>query len=261
MNSQFTPLARVAALAVTLFALAPSAHALATWNFGTSASPPCTSSGNTLGNTWTCASGSPALTASAWSTTGTNSTYEVANLSQYGGFGFGVRNENEGTGSPEHSMDNRYGSDLIALHFDQAVTLTQLQLGWTYNDSDLSVLAYTGGGGGTSIAGQTAGALLNNGWSLIGNFANVGASSPLSINGSGVSSSWWLVSAYNSAFGGNFNLSYFDYTKLLAVAGTPTTPPGNQVPEPGSLALAAVALGGIWGTRRRAIRRATGAAR
>lgn len=252
MKPHTSRLAVVVATTGALLGVAPSAHALSTWNFGTSASPVCTNSSlNALGNTWTCNSGVPTLTATSSSTTGAGSIYEAANLRQYGTSGFGVRNKNESTASPDHSLDNSGARDVIALNFGQSVTLSQLRLGWTQNDSDISVLAYTGSGS-SSIAGRTASSLLGSGgWSLIGNYANVGASSPLSINGGGISSSWWLVSAYNSNFGGGFVANRYDYVKLLAVAGTVAPPPGTGVPEPGSLALAALALGGVWGVRRR----------
>ena len=73
---------------------------------------------------------------------------------------------------------------------------------------------------------------------------------------SSVGSSWWLITAYNTNFGTGTNLTQGDdYFKLLAVAGTACTGTVTQcgpkrVPEPGSLALASLAIFGVIYTRR-----------
>jgi hypothetical protein len=100
--------------------------------------------------------------------------------------------------------------------------------------------------------GQTAAALLGsgvgNGWDLVStvNGGNTGTTdTSYSVNTGDLSSSYWLISAFNSAFGGS-QTTGVDGMKVLGV-----TAAGNRVAEPGSLALAGMALAGVAGLRRR----------
>ncbi len=250
-------LAGTAFATAVLAVAAPHASALSTWTFSTGA---CNQSGSSYGNSWSCGSGSSQVTATAWSTatnTGGTGNYRDARLDIHSGSGFGVVNREQNNGdarSPEHAMDNERGSDLIALSFAQSVSLSSLSIGWYSGDSDLSILAYTGAGTPPSLSGKSASSLLSagSGWTLIGNYANTAPSE--NINAANISSSWWLISAYNSAFGsgsGSIGMGN-DYVKLLSVAGSPYQPPPPPpgVPEPGTLALAGVALLGAWRMRR-----------
>ncbi|MDD2743313.1 MAG: PEP-CTERM sorting domain-containing protein [Rhodocyclaceae bacterium] len=207
---------------------------------------------------------------SGWSTTGTNNTFATACLHEYSS-GWGVINSRENNGSCDagtgaHAADNGMGVDLFFIEFDSAVNLTNVKIGWNgtdnySKDSDISVLAYTGTSSTAPISGLKISNLTNstNGWTSIGNYANVGAMNGNSAQVStDISSSWWLISAYNSNYGGNTITDgrniITDYFKLLSVAGTVTTT-SNETPEPSSLALAALGLLSIAGFRRRGFRR------
>lgn len=234
-----------------------------------------------------------ALTTNAWSTTGTASTLQSACVHSYGG-NAGIVNTSESnpcTGEPgtgPHAADNAGTVDLFMLSFASKVDLESVKIGWNgsdnqvwnestkkweYKDSDISVLAYTGPAttSAPNLAGMTlgggVGGLLNSGWTLVGHYGNVGKkTNNTAVINTTISSSWWLVSAYSSNYGGTVadqqngkclsstgkslcNDSN-DYFKLMSVAGY-VTPPDNKVPEPGSLALAAAGLLGMLGASRR----------
>jgi PEP-CTERM motif len=240
----------LAAVAGTL-GLGSPALAASTWTLA----PNC-AGGTGLGNTLTCTGGATSLTVNAWSdnASAAYSTAEARGDSQ----GLGVRNSSETSG---YILDNATpGKDMLLLTFGSAVSLNQLSLGYVFGDSDLSVLAYTGSGNGaTSVGGKSAGQLVGSGggWSLVSQVAGANAAGSRSFNSTGsFSSSWWLISAYNNAFGGA-SLSGTDYVKLLSVAGNLATPPvTGKTPEPASLALVGLGMLGVWGARRRARKQA-----
>ncbi|MFZ5485128.1 MAG: exosortase-dependent surface protein XDP1 [Pseudomonadota bacterium] len=218
----------------------------------------------------------------AYSAKSHNGYIKAADLVDYGSAGFGVINDYEGSYTGPHAIDNVYGNssydgtDFVLMQFSEEVTLTSFTIGWDgddngsspYTDSDVSVLAYTGPATSSmNLAGSYLGNLVGGGWQLIGNYANVGDNNNLS-NGrdmqsvsTPITSSWWLISAYSQVYSGSStpvssNGGYLgggnDAFKILAVACEKvTTPPPNQTPEPGALALAGLGLVGMMAVRRR----------
>ncbi len=193
-------------------------------------------------------------------------------LTTFAGNGQGMYTGGE-TGEPYHALDNNVNTEAVLLSFSDATALTSIGLGYTSNGTtqnvqvDMSVFRWTGGAAPT-LAG-TAGAL-GGSWELVGNYGDMvtDTSNPYNlVNSTGKTSSWWLISAYNSGFTqsagretrGTLTNSN-DYFKLFAVAGTVCSSnlSGGQcnttttkVPEPATLALTSVALLGVVGLRRR----------
>jgi MYXO-CTERM domain-containing protein len=259
------------ALAVAGIAFASSASAqVRTWNFGdTSPTGACTGSyglangAANYGNTIACSQqpngATTTLNVTAWSSDGTNSAYRTASVNQQGvNSGFGIYNQTEGTGagSPNHAMDNSTpGVDALLLNFTGGIgsqALKSVTLGWTGADGDFQVMRWGGAGSVTSIAGKSAATLLTDGWVLVGGVQNglgLGDTDQVfnSFNGGNASSSSWLITAYNSAFGGSGFTSGIDAIKVLGIST------GTAVSSPGTLALAALGLFGVAALRRRSV--------
>lgn len=283
------------------------AHADATWQMWDNTSPVACSqtyAGTTvnsvtnIGNAYSCSAAStddPTMTVTAWSTTGSGSTFAGASVrrwdwtpdvtgtpivGQTSGYDYGVINSSgNDSSSPNHSLDNSYGKDALALDFgNKEVALSSVSLGWYQQDADISVLRYTGNASSLAeamgvgvVGGRTVSTLVSNGWELVGHYVNLqndmnAPSRTAEIQNAGASS-WWLVAAYSSSYGtatgahggatSGFD-STKDYMKLLQVAGTvapagcTSNCGGSQVPEPGGLALVGLGFAGMIFSRRKA---------
>ena len=213
--------------------------------------------------------GGPNVQATAWSNTGTDpagapvgNQIQNAYLAAWSG-NLGVINRTEGgntTGtptasSPNHSLDNSGQYDSILLSFDSAISLTGVRIGWPDGayDSDITVLAYTGGGSFSGFSSSaTYESLTASGWTLVGHYADADRSpsstDPALAIDTDVTSRYWLIGAYNPLVGGTSSSADTscqstsgkscdtytkDYVKILAVTGVNSPPPGpGRVPEP-----------------------------
>jgi hypothetical protein len=195
------------------------------------------------------------LRARAYSSDGSSSTFRTAGINQQGtGSGFGVYNQTETpyAGSPQHALDNATpGIDLLLLQFSAAEILKRVTIGWSGTDGDFQVLRWTGLNDLTtvqnSISGKNAANMLSSGWQLVSSVDGAGGiSTPdqnYAVNTGNLSSSYWIVTAYNSAFGGSSMTTGNDAIKILGVS--------TGISAPGTLALAGLGLLGAAFLRRR----------
>ncbi|AQT60648.1 PEP-CTERM sorting domain-containing protein [Cellvibrio mixtus] len=165
----------------------------------------------------------------------------------------------EKTDSPNHAVDNEGGDfDMHLLSFDELVKLISIDVGWYQNDADISILAFNGSSfDSSSLLGKKWEDLLSNNWSLVGNYYNVDITGNSgAVNFDGVVSQYWLVGAYNPAFGDVFsgpNKNKTGGDDFYKLKGVTVERPPVEVPEPSALLLLALGLISLGCVRRRKV--------
>jgi hypothetical protein len=221
-------------------------------------------SGTMTGSALTCStsvsSANYSATLSGWSAQ-PGSKFVGASMVYYPSLGLGISSPGESTASPDHAVDNYGPTEAFLINFNSSsFALNQLSIGWLYGDADVSILRYTGAQApvlGNRTVADLKGAA---GWDFVGDYSALSTSATMNFNNTGnvKTASWWLVSAYDSAYSGiaptgalsNDN----DYFKLNGFGGSIVTPPPvptTTVPEPATLALFGVAMVGLAAVRRR----------
>ena len=252
-----------------------SANAASTWQFSGSSA---VLNGETVANTNYTGTDANLTISGAYAANGAgdvgfangattwNTSAPGATTLYFSGNGLGMGSD--GQTAPNHALDNAGNTEAVLLSFSTSVVLTSIGIGYKSGDADISLFRFTGTsktiptvGPNLSGAGANKAAMLATGWELVGNYGDLieAKTEPYNLVNSGnKGSSWWLISAYNSSYGAATTGSVDggnDYFKVYAVAGAKCNSTtdgvcGGRVPEPGSLALASLAIFGAIYTRR-----------
>ncbi|MBK1711638.1 exosortase-dependent surface protein XDP1 [Rubrivivax gelatinosus] len=258
-----------AALMAVGLGFAGAASAQSTWNLSTDACDPNGLNPGAAG----CTIGGVTATVTAWGNSGSGGTFVAAKITDQSSSGVGATSSYGGktevsNDGKNHAIDNVGGSgslgastELVMVQFSSALILNQFSIGWyySYGDADVSVLRWDGTGT-PDLATTSLTNYASKGWTLVSS-SDLVPDKTAKVTGS-TASSWWLISSYfgattTAADGSGALDKGNDYFKLLSFTATASTGGGGggAAPEPGSLALAGLALVGLVGAQRRRARK------
>ena len=237
---------------IGLFAasLANATTTVSTFDFTSSSNFSNTSIGD--GNVYEISQGGLNLDITAYADTGNNGEVETAEVSS-NNHGLLVYNQDNNDG---HYVDNSDQRDMLLFDFNKSVALTQLNIGYSSNDSDMVVIGFnTLPSYSSSSTWSSIASAITAGTHAVFEIINHGATSGWeSFNNGGFESQYWLVGAYNKYFGSTSGYENGkDYVKIAGIMtsheDSNTTPP-VEANAPASLGLMAAALVFMWNRRR-----------
>ena len=221
-----------------------------------------------------CTSGGSTVSVTGWYSNAAGSSFAQGTLNMGGGW-MGVQSKNssnvtETTANNNHSIDSLADSgatyaELVYLNFTKAVDLSTIAASWVHSTTagmgNFQLWRWDNSSASPgAISGYNAGAMT--GWTSVtlssGDFAT-GLSKTIT-DGTFHSSHWLVSTAFNSGNNDAFKLGTVTATSVCAGsnqtgAGTSgglcaNTPP-SQIPEPATLAMVLMAVGGAAVARRR----------
>ncbi|GGF75875.1 exosortase-dependent surface protein XDP1 [Alteromonas lipolytica] len=195
----------------------------------------------------------------AFANTGSGGTIEEANVSHadLGLLNYNANYNPETNSGDSHAIDNKGGQvfDMLYFEFSEMVSITNINLGWKGDDSDIAVAAFNDISWFSSLDDTTWGDVAHNAaWK--GTFFNL-TNYDLTSNINNVEAKYWLIGAYNQVFDGASWTEDNDSVKIASLTthkAVPEDPNTTPVDAPSTIAMMSLALGGLLVRRRKAMK-------